>query len=543
MIGGYIYRRLDPDLDARLRERIRHLDNRIDAWDSGYLFHEQRFRDQPAARHIADDLIAVSEDLLVAANPEGEYSQFNLSSEFAARLAENEAAAFDAIASDYRMAVVQRRDGETRLLLASNRAGSGRVYYHVADDGVVFSSDLRFLLQIVPCEVSALGIHAILKFGAVPEPLTISETIRAVPVAHFLGYEPGTGAHRTLPYFQLKFPCERTRVDDDDFLGASRDALRSSARYLGARSPAILLSGGIDSSLYGCYLSEAGAGTLKGFYCEFGEADPELAYARQIGERVGADLHVARMETKDALRVLGDVVRLTDHPFSDFSSLPITFTLQQVKERTGEGATLIECNGGDDCFGFPDLTTEAKFALKHRFPGILKRPVAALLGRTPYWKWSTHEGTPARLAALADTHEQSALDYFMVLAPMAYLGLSGARERDASLAATMEDLFSQCGENYDTLSYEAKTTIRQLMHVNSRRWAAKALSVGESLGIRVVYPFLWREVLEEQGRIPWDAKVRNGVVKWPLKRLLEDYMPESFIYRPKSGFVPPSTLR
>jgi len=127
----------------------------------------------------------------------------------------------------------------------------------------------------------------------------------------------------------------------------------------------------------------------------------------------------------------------------------------------------------------------------------------------------------------------------MVLAPMAYLGLKGVRGRDASLAAMMEDHFSQCGEDYDALGYEAKTTIRQLMHVNSRRWAAKALSVGESLGIRVVYPFLWREVLEEQGRIPWDAKVRNGVVKWPLKRLLEDYMPESFIYRPKSGFVPP----
>jgi asparagine synthase (glutamine-hydrolysing) len=55
----------------------------------------------------------------------------------------------------------------------------------------------------------------------------------------------------------------------------------------------------------------------------------------------------------------------------------------------------------------------------------------------------------------------------------------------------------------------------------------------------VVYPYVWRDVLLEQGRIPWELKVRNGVVKWPLKRLLEAHMPSEFIYREKSGFVPP----
>jgi asparagine synthase (glutamine-hydrolysing) len=46
-------------------------------------------------------------------------------------------------------------------------------------------------------------------------------------------------------------------------------------------------------------------------------------------------------------------------------------------------------------------------------------------------------------------------------------------------------------------------------------------------------------VLVEQGKLPWNAKVRDGVIKWPLKRLLEEYMPADFIYRQKSGFVPP----
>jgi asparagine synthase (glutamine-hydrolysing) len=106
----------------------------------------------------------------------------------------------------------------------------------------------------------------------------------------------------------------------------------------------------------------------------------------------------------------------------------------------------------------------------------------------------------------------------------------------------METVFSGLEDQSDHLRFKAKTTIRQLVHVNSRRWAAKALSVGETLGIRVIYPVIWKEVLIGQGELPWGAKVHRGIVKWQLKRLLEEFMPESFIYRKKNGFVPPLVI-
>jgi len=170
---------------------------------------------------------------------------------------------------------------------------------------------------------------------------------------------------------------------------------------------------------------------------------------------------------------------------------------------------------------------------------LLFSAIAAALSHRPNWKWESHEGLLARLSAVADTHEATPLDYALVLSPMNYLGLESSSSWDVELSSALDSVFSGCATNYEMLSYEAKTTVRQLIHVNSRRWAAKALSVGESLGLRIVYPFIWREVLVEQGRIPWDAKVRDGIVKWPLKRLLEEFMPRSFIYRRKSGFVPP----
>jgi asparagine synthase (glutamine-hydrolysing) len=542
MIGGYVYDEPDAGLDERLRDRLAGSCTRTDLWDRGYLFHDAPYPDKPPSRVLSDRFAALTQDLLVGPAPGGGYRRHELQPDFAERLAADEAAAFDSILSDFRMAVVRRQGEETTLYLVSNRAGSGRIYYHTATSGVVFSSDLRFLLGVIDGEVNPLGIYSILKYGAVPEPLTICSDVRAVRPAHYLRHEVRTGRQRQLPYFRLRFECEgdaRGTTDEREFLPPVRDALRRSASFLATERPAILLSGGIDSSLYGCYLGEASDEPPPGLYCVFGDDDPELEFARAIAKRIGSELHVASMGVADALRALDSVARWTDHPFADFSSLPIAFLLEAARQRVGPGTVLVECNGGDDCFGFPDLRSERKQAWKHAVPAALKRSIAPVLGRTSAWKWESSEGALARLCAVVDAHESSALDYFLVMTPVPFLGLRTRPGWDEALWEVLHDGFVRAVEGYDDLGYGAKTTVRQLLQVNGRRWAAKALSVGESLGLRVTYPYIWRDVLRVQGRVPWDAKVRDGVVKWPLKRLLEEHMPASFIYRKKSGFVPP----
>ena len=542
MIGGYIYSGRNLDVEARLDKRLDDRHTRTNVWGNGLLFFDDPFLDGRTSWLVSNDLIALSQDVLVSSAPGGEHRRFDLQNEFPAEFSRDATRAFDAIASDYRMGCVSRRGDDVTLYLVSNRAGSGRIYYHTMNGGIVFSTDLRFLLSVVGCEVNRLGIYSILKYGAIPEPMTISSNVRAVPAAHVLKYDVQAGVQKTEPYFKLRFECDRQDTGDrseDQVLAPTRVSLKGSATHVGTLQPAMLISGGIDSSLYGAYLHEATGQPLRAFYCAFGDDDPELEYAQQIANRLEVELDVARMGHEDALEVLDDVTRLTDHPFADFSSMPTTFVLKRVVERTGKGTVIVECNGGDDCFGFPDLMSEAKFALKHRVPRSLKRLIAASLRSRGYWKWESHEGPLARLSAVADVHEQSPLNYFLVLTPVEYLNLDVPREWDDALHGLLEKGFAETAEDFGGASFGARTTIRQLLQVNSRRWAAKALSVGDSLGARVIYPYIWRDILVEQGRIPWDLKVRNGVVKWPLKRLLEEHMPESFIYRKKSGFVAP----
>ena len=58
--------------------------------------------------------------------------------------------------------------------------------------------------------------------------------------------------------------------------------------------------------------------------------------------------------------------------------------------------------------------------------------------------------------------------------------------------------------------------------------------MGVSLESRV--PFLDHRVVEYSCRIPLDIKIRNGVGKWPLRKILSGYLPEALIQKPKMGF-------
>jgi len=541
MIGGFIFRQENMDLAKKLTAVLDESFKTISCGERGFLFYDDPYQDFPTSFHVSDRITVLTQDLLVRRNAHGNYVQTDIDKDLAESLINRNTEVYNEIVSDFRLIVLEHTGTELKLYLLSNRAGNGRMYYSYIDSGILFASDIRFLLKILPLQVNDTALYAILKYGAVPEPMTISHNISAVPAAHYLSYAIANGQKQTIPYFQFEFPCDHQPVADniDPILQPVREKLVKSAQFIGKYKPAILISGGIDSSLYASYLNQVSDEPFHGINCTFGDDDLEFPFAQALADKLRCHFHVGRMAEKDALNILNDTVKLTGHPYSDFSVLPIVFILKFMKNHIKDTHMLIEGNGGDDCFGFPDLATQNKFMLKSRFPGILKILVASAFKESSSWKIESQHKFLAGILALSDVHEIIPKNYFLTLTPVNFLGLNRYKSLDQQVSQVMEDIFSVFAKDFKHLSYEANITIRQLMHVNSRRWAAKAHSVGESLGIRVIYPYIWKDILLEQGRIPWTLKINNGVVKWPLKHLLEEFMPEDFIYRKKSGFVPP----
>ena len=82
MIGGYIYNILDSDLEIRLQKSMDQNFTKIRAWDNGYLFYDNPFDGDQTFYLASSEIIALSQDLLVTTDPDGEYRNFNLHKEF-----------------------------------------------------------------------------------------------------------------------------------------------------------------------------------------------------------------------------------------------------------------------------------------------------------------------------------------------------------------------------------------------------------------------------------------------------------------------------
>ena len=66
MIGGYIYSARDDGIDARLRELLDSSGNCVEVFDKGCFYYTNSFQADLKPHASSGDLMALSEDLLVA---------------------------------------------------------------------------------------------------------------------------------------------------------------------------------------------------------------------------------------------------------------------------------------------------------------------------------------------------------------------------------------------------------------------------------------------------------------------------------------------
>lgn len=448
---------------------------------------------------------------------------------------------------------------EERLWLARDRLGEKPLYYGKVGGTFLFASELKALRRCpeFPGTVSRDALTLFLKYGYVPAPWSIYAGVFKLRPGHLLVADRTNGEVRfqERPYWSVRdhLRTEPAAEASDLELGEAEERLEElllDAVRLRLESDVPLgafLSGGMDSSTVVALMGRVAGGRVRTFTIGFHEQGyDEAQAARRVARHLGTDHTELYVTPAEARAVIPRLPEIYDEPFADSSQIP-TFLVSQLARR--HVTVALSGDGGDELFGGYARYAVAEILWRkvRRIPAFLRNGMATLVGAL----W------PEDLDAWAGR----ALE---ILAPR--LERRGRRLRLRRLAGLLrfrgfadlyEDLVSQWKNasevvggarrvqveafvNGDpSLSPLASMTTTDLTTYLPDDILVKVDRASMAVSLEVRTPFLDPRLVEWAVRLPVSFKVRDGVAKWLLRRVLHRHVPPALVERPKMGFGVP----
>jgi len=298
----------------------------------------------------------------------------------------------------------------SRLWLARDRVGEKPLYYWRDDARLVFASEIKALLALLPSAppLSPDSVNAYLHYQFVLEPDTPLEGVRKLPAGHLMEI----GADRWAAEPQRYWDLAAVPAADGNPTARLRDALES-AVDLTLRSDApvgVALSGGLDSGVIAALASRRRP-DISAFTVGYpGQPDfDERAQARDLAARLKIPWHGVELRTEDFVAAFPQLVGLLDEPIADVASYG-HFAVSRLARDHGVKVLLTGIGGDELFFGYGWVREALRLSRLKRslaasaspWTRVRARLLRAALERTPVFNIVANRRLPAPWRAFVD---------------------------------------------------------------------------------------------------------------------------------------------
>jgi len=440
-----------------------------------------------------------------------------------------------------------------RLTLARDRIGEKPLYYGHSGRTFLFASELK-AVRAHPefnAEVDRNCLAVYLRYGYVPEPLSIFRGIRRLPPGTTLEVDAQGRCAEPVRYWNAAavtaLPPAGQFTGDDPAAEDALDRLLSEAVAMQMVADVPLgafLSGGIDSSLIVALMQKQSSRRVRTFTIGFTEpAYDESRHARAVAEHLGTEHTELLVTPAEAMQVIPRLPSIYDEPFGDSSQIPTFLVAQLAREHV---TVALSGDAGDELFG-----GYTRYAWAKRLWGAvgaqrsMRRFAAGCLRALPAHAWSSLFGylsplVPRRWQAVhmgdklhrfADLIDCSRAELYRSLVshwPAPTQIVPGATEP----VTLLTELMAEPGER----SFEESMMYWDLMTYLPSDILVKVDRAAMAVSLETRVPMLDHRVVEFAWSLPLRMRVRDGEGKWLLKQVLSRYIPRVLTDRPKIGF-------
>ncbi|MDX3383349.1 asparagine synthase-related protein [Streptomyces niveiscabiei] len=397
-------------------------------------------------------------------------------------------------------------DGDD-VVLIRDHVGARTLFYARAAGTWAAATSLRALRRwpALSTRVNLSAVRSFLTFAYLPGDETLLEGVREVLPGRVLRLA-ADGATTETVYWE---PAERIAGDGDPVLTLRRLLEEATARRLPeAEAVAVLLSGGVDSSLVTALAAKLHSHPVHTYSISFGgELPNELGYSGLVAAHCHTRHRVLTVSGRAVAARLAETAALLDSPVGDPLTVPNLLLAEAV---AGDGHTVVlNGEGGDPVFGGPKNLPMLVQEMHARTPWPEDRATAYLRSYRKCWTDLPDLLTADTLAALDDAPP-----------PQRFV------------------------EPYLTGPDRMPHLLNQLLHCNLRTKGAhhiltKVERLTASQGLQGRAPLFDRRVVDHAFAVPPTLKLRGTAEKWVLKEAVRDLLPETVVDRPKSGMRVP----
>ena len=424
-------------------------------------------------------------------------------------------------------------ESERRLVLVRDRLGIKPLYYSRRGNDLYFGSEMKAILlhPEIGRRINPEALDRYLSCNYIPGNATLVEGIDKLAPGNWLQWKDGAVSSEA--YWTLEFRPDHAL----DFETAKQELdrlLRSSVQeHLISDAPlGVWSSGGLDSSTILHYAADESSSRLKTFSVSFrGRSFDESVYFREVADRYQTDHHEFDLNPEQDLPdAIQQFATYSDEPSADAGALPVWFLSKMCRQ---DVTVALSGDGADELFGGYNTYLADGYARTLRPVPFALRSLAARAAK-----------------CLPVSDEKIGLDYKItrmlegsllepVDAHFYWNGTFGSAARRALLSSPNGSAPAIPLPGTDVGYLNQFLWLDQLNYLpDDILNKCDRMSMAHSLEVRP--PFLDHRIVEFAAGLPEDMKIRGGKLKFLLRELMKDKLPQSVLTRKKEGFDIPA---
>ncbi|MBE5890210.1 MAG: asparagine synthase (glutamine-hydrolyzing) [Lachnospiraceae bacterium] len=408
-----------------------------------------------------------------------------------------------------------------QLILVRDQIGICPLFYTVADDRVIYGSEIKGILEYPGIErkLNMKAVDQLMNYPGVVSPNTFFKNIYSLRAGHMLLIRPEQEI-QDIEYWDLQYSPEEEDKGEEYYVENLRELLKKAiSRRLIADVPiGFYISGGLDSSVVACYIGKFLLNSYYSFSAEIGEGDlDESEYQKIVKDCVKSEHYSTKVAEEEIWNNIGNVIYHAESAVKE--SYDVAAYMLSGLVQSSPAKAVLTGQGSDEFFyGYVGYMVDLFRNMQKGKMSPEELEVNERLWGDPYFRFERNHPEIRKIhMKLYSQDVRADIDNFSAFAtsPIDVNKVKG--------------LSSQKRRSY--IDYKLRLSDHLLGEHGDRMFFSHS--------VEGRHPFLDAELLDFVTKIPDKYKLKGVNEKYILKRAGEGIVPDPILKRKKFPFQAP----